>query len=113
MNVNVLVLDGVFDTGLAIVLDALTTANELASTQAAGDPPFDISLVGLRPAVGSAQRLSVPVSASADCARPDLVIVPALGYKLAGEHRLRCLPASSLVAGKIRRRRRRVSSPPD
>jgi hypothetical protein len=30
MKIHVLVLDGVFDTGLAIVLDAFATANELA-----------------------------------------------------------------------------------
>jgi hypothetical protein len=30
MKIHVLVLDGVFDTGLATVLDAFATANELA-----------------------------------------------------------------------------------
>jgi transcriptional regulator GlxA family with amidase domain len=52
MRVSVLVLDGVFDSGLAVVLDTLETASELAQLAPAGQGP-----------------------------RPDLVIVPALGAK--------------------------------
>jgi transcriptional regulator GlxA family with amidase domain len=83
MKVAVLALEGVFDTGLAIVLDALTTANELAASQPGASPPFDISVAGLRPNVRSAQQLGVPVRPASACPRPDLVIVPALGYKQA------------------------------
>jgi len=82
MNVSVLALDGVFDTGLAIVLDALTTANELSGLQTTPITPFRISLVGVRRRVRSAQNLTVPVLRTADSPRPDLVIVPALGYKM-------------------------------
>ena len=84
MNVTVLALEGVFDTGLAIVLDALTTANELGAGQTKAGAPFAISVVGLRRSVLSAQRFGVPVRPAAACPRPDLVIVPALGYKQAG-----------------------------
>ncbi|NYH27512.1 GlxA family transcriptional regulator [Paraburkholderia bryophila] len=82
MNITVLTLEGVFDTGLAIVLDALTTANELSALQAWPGEPFQVSVAGVRRKVKSAQGLSVPVRPLADCPAPDLVIVPALGYKM-------------------------------
>jgi hypothetical protein len=40
VNITVLALEGVFDTGLATVLDALTTANELAKLHACPGPQF-------------------------------------------------------------------------
>lgn len=82
MNITVLALEGVFDTGLAVVLDAFTTANELVTWQVCSGPQFDISIVGMQPEVYSAQRLCLPVLSAADCPKPDLVIVPALGYKM-------------------------------
>src|SRR4051812_347399 len=84
MQITILALEGVFDTGLAVVLDALTTANELAVMSAGVSPQFTINLVGLRPRVCSAQRLQVPVMLAADCPTPDVAIVPALGYKMPG-----------------------------
>ncbi|MGO4304295.1 GlxA family transcriptional regulator [Cupriavidus sp. RAF12] len=82
MNITVLALDGVFDTGLAIVLDALATANELSALQAWPGPPFKVSVVGTRRRVKSALGMGVPVLRTVDCPPPDLVIVPALGYKM-------------------------------
>ncbi|MFZ6735315.1 GlxA family transcriptional regulator [Undibacterium sp. Ji42W] len=82
MNINVLALDGVFDTGLSIVLDALTTANELSSLQEYPAPPFKVSLVGTRRRVQTAQGMSVTVARADEVPGPDLVIVPALGYKM-------------------------------
>lgn len=82
MNINILALDGVFDTGLSIVLDALTTANELSSLQANPAPPFKVSLVGTRRRVQTAQGMSVTVARADEVPAPDLVIVPALGYKM-------------------------------
>lgn len=82
MNVSILALEGVFDTGLATVLDAFTTANELAGLQGDPGPPFTVSLVGVRPVVTSAQGFGVPVRHLADCPAPDLVVVPALGSKM-------------------------------
>ncbi|MDQ1834114.1 GlxA family transcriptional regulator [Massilia scottii] len=82
MNICVLVLEGVFDTGLATVLDAFTTANELAALRAVAAPPFRVTLVGMRAQVTSAQGFGIPVLASAACPAPELVIVPALGYKM-------------------------------
>lgn len=84
MQIAILALEGVFDTGLAVVLDAFTTANELVALAGGTGPQFTVNLVGLRPHVSTAQRLHVPVEAAADCSTPDVVVVPALGYKLPG-----------------------------
>src|SRR5712671_389591 len=84
MKIVVLVVEGVFDTGLSTVLDALTTANELADLAGSPGPRFDVSLVGVRSQVRSAQGLSVPVMAVADCPTAECVIVPAIGCKMPG-----------------------------
>ena len=82
MKILVLALDGVFDTGLATVLDALTTANELAAAQQLAIAPFDVRVVGLRRQVSTAQGLRVPVHALDPRERPDWVVVPAIGTKM-------------------------------
>ncbi len=82
MNIHILTLDGVFDTGLAIILDAFSTANELSSMLDHPGPPMHVSIVGMRARVTSAQGMRVPVLRAEDCATPDIVIVPALGYKV-------------------------------
>jgi len=79
MRVSVLALEGVFDTGLTTVLDALTTANKLAQATGMTTPGFEITLVGVRPQVRTALGLQVPVRDIADAPRPDWVVVPALG----------------------------------
>jgi transcriptional regulator GlxA family with amidase domain len=76
MHIAILVLDQVFDSGLATVADTLETANQLAGAS----PPFRLSRIGVRRAVRSAQGLAVPVEPP-PARRPDLVIVPALGCK--------------------------------
>ena len=83
MNVTILALDGVFDTGLAVMLDAFGTANELAAMQG-GDVPFRVHLVGVRPEVTSALGMKVPVQAACTAPAPDLVVIPAPGYKMPG-----------------------------
>jgi transcriptional regulator GlxA family with amidase domain len=80
MRIQVLVLDGVFDVGLAAVLDTLATANDLAADRRPGAEPFAIERVGVRRSVRTQQGLAVPVAPVGDRA-PDLVIVPALGCK--------------------------------
>jgi transcriptional regulator GlxA family with amidase domain len=82
MNISVLALEGVFDTGLAVVLDALSTANELAVLHDVPVPQFNVSIVGIRPTVLSTHGFAVPVLAAADCPPPELVVLPALGCKL-------------------------------
>ncbi|WP_342246674.1 GlxA family transcriptional regulator [Pseudomonas sp. OTU5201] len=82
MKITVLALEGVFDTGLSAVLDALATANELAVLHALPAPQFQVSLAGVRPEVNSSLGFGVPVRPVKDCPPPDWVIVPAMGYKM-------------------------------
>jgi transcriptional regulator GlxA family with amidase domain len=81
MRVNILVLDGVFDLGLASLTDGLNMANDLACKLPDRPTPIDITLVGVRRRVRTAQGLSVPVARVGDTQVPDVVLVPALGTK--------------------------------
>lgn len=82
MRITVLALDGVFDTGLAVTLDILSTANALAPTVAsapgASAPRFHVTLAGLRRRVRTAQGFAVPVQPLPAGPRPDWLIIPAL-----------------------------------
>src|SRR5215813_10492535 len=84
MEIAVLALDGAFDTGLAAVMDAFATANELAQMQGLASVRFDARIVGVRRRVRTAQGMQVPVAALADGPAPDCVVVPALGTKMPG-----------------------------
>ena len=79
MKIDVLAVNGVFDTGLAAVLDAFATANELAVAQRLPSVSFDVSLVGLRRHVRSNQGLTVPVLPARGRTPRDWVVVPAIG----------------------------------
>jgi transcriptional regulator GlxA family with amidase domain len=79
MRINVLALDGVFDLGLAAVLDALQTANELIALSDMSVPRFDVRIVGVRRNVRTSQGLRVPMG---DARVPDCVVVPAIGFKM-------------------------------
>lgn len=82
MRLHVLVLDGVFDLGLAALTDTLSTANELAGTLPQAPPPLVVTCVGVRRRVRTAQGLSVPVVPVHSVQSPDVVLVPALGVKM-------------------------------
>jgi transcriptional regulator GlxA family with amidase domain len=83
MRIQVLVLDGVFDVGLAAILDTLATANDLAADGSGRvTERFVVERVGVRRSVRTQQGLSVPVSPAGRGPTPDLVIVPALGCKI-------------------------------
>jgi transcriptional regulator GlxA family with amidase domain len=80
MRVAVFVLDGVFDSGLSVVLDTLTTANDLSESRRGA--PYEVTLCGLGKTATTMQGLQVPLSPVRGRAhRPDVVIVPALGCK--------------------------------
>jgi transcriptional regulator GlxA family with amidase domain len=79
MRISVLALEGLFDTGLTTVLDALAMANTLAQWTKMPTQGFEVTLVGVRPQVRTALGLQVPVREIADTPVPDCVIVPALG----------------------------------
>lgn len=84
MKIHVLALDGVFDTGLATILDAFGTANELADMAGVASLRFNVEVVGVRLNVRTSQGLRVPVVSASSVPAPDLVIVPAIGYKMPG-----------------------------
>jgi transcriptional regulator GlxA family with amidase domain len=81
MRVHVLVLDGVFDLGLASVLDAFQTANELAAAMSLDVEPFQVKTVAVRRRVRTSQGFTVPLSPR-DRRTPDCVVVPAIGTKM-------------------------------
>lgn len=81
MRLAVLALDGVFDTGLTALLDTFATANELASAQDAGQPLFNIQVVGIRTEVKTALGLTMAVDPVTALRKPDWLIVPALNAK--------------------------------
>ena len=78
MRIHILTLNGVFDTGLAAVLDAFATANALAEMTGISSLRFQIKVVGLRKSITTAQGLSMPVIAAARAQTPDAVVMPAL-----------------------------------
>jgi transcriptional regulator GlxA family with amidase domain len=81
MRLTILALDGVFDTGLTVLLDMLSTANELASLQGSASPPFEVSLVGVRPQIRTAMGLTTVVEPADAVRKPDWIVVPALNAK--------------------------------
>jgi transcriptional regulator GlxA family with amidase domain len=81
MHVFVLALQGAFDLGLSALLDTLGTANELASAMDTPAPAFNVTVVGVRRRVHTAQGFRVPLVATVTTS-PDAVLVPALGEKM-------------------------------
>src|SRR6185503_14777229 len=77
MRIDILALDGVFDTGLTALLDVFGTANELSG----GKQPLHVRTVGVRRRVRTDQGLLVPVRPADDRDPPDLIVAPALGTK--------------------------------
>jgi len=82
MQIYVLALHDVFDTGLATFLDTFSTANTLAKSTGTSSTRFEVKIIGVRPRVRTSQGLSVPVRPAARLARPDVVLVPAIGAKM-------------------------------
>ena len=78
MRITVLALEGVWDTGLSVVIDAFGAANGLSSRLMGGTPRFDVSVVGVRRRVRSGRGMNVPVQPITPDLRPDWVIVPGL-----------------------------------
>lgn len=77
MRIDVLALDGVFDTGLAALLDVFGAANELT----AGGAGLQVRVVGVRRRVRTDHGLTVPVEPADDSDPPDVIVAPALGTK--------------------------------
>lgn len=81
MLIYILALDGVFDTGLASLMDIISTANELAPLESAS-VKLEVRLVGVRRKVMTGQGLSVPVVLATGLPSPDFLLIPALGTKM-------------------------------
>jgi transcriptional regulator GlxA family with amidase domain len=81
MKIDVLALNGAFDTGLAAVLDAFATANELALAQGLSSVAFEVNVVGVRRQIRTKQGLTLAVSPARGRKPPDWVVVPAIGQK--------------------------------
>jgi len=78
MRIHILVLNGVFDTGLTAVLDAFGTANALAEMTGVSSLRFQVKVLGLRKSITTAHGLNVPVIAATRAQTPDAVVMPAL-----------------------------------
>jgi transcriptional regulator GlxA family with amidase domain len=82
MRILVFSLDGVFDTGMAVVLDALRMANALSAatgTPSPGEPPpFEVELAGLKTRVTTALGLHVAAKKARAMPAPDWVVMPAI-----------------------------------
>jgi transcriptional regulator GlxA family with amidase domain len=78
MRIHILALNGVFDTGLAAMLDAFGLANALAEMSGVSSLRFQVRTVGLRKTVTTARGLSVPVTAARHAHTPDIVVMPAI-----------------------------------
>jgi len=77
MHIQLLLLDGVFDTGLASLLDAMAIANLLGASSGAS---FHVSRRGVRARVATAHGHRVELDGKVDVEQlPDVVVVPALG----------------------------------
>src|SRR5258708_12359032 len=103
MHVLVLALQGSFDLGLSALLDTLGTANELATTMDAPTAAINVTLVGVRRRVHTAQGFSVPLVATARAPDPDAVLLPALGEKIPSTLVDRLLPRDVPDAGALLR----------
>jgi transcriptional regulator GlxA family with amidase domain len=78
MKISILALEGLFDTGLTVMLDAFALAHKFAVVQMGGTPRFDVSIVAVRRKVRSGQGLAIPVQSAMAAPKPDWVVVPAL-----------------------------------
>lgn len=77
MRVAILALEGLFDTGINLMLDAFAVANSFAIRQL-GAAPIDVTVVGVRKRVRSGRGWAIPVEAIKPDRKLDWVIVPAL-----------------------------------
>jgi transcriptional regulator GlxA family with amidase domain len=78
MRIAILAIEGLWDTGLAVALDAFSLADKFSAAEMGGTLRFDVTLVGMRKKVRSGQGFSIPVKAITPGLKPDWVFVPAL-----------------------------------
>jgi transcriptional regulator GlxA family with amidase domain len=92
IKIDVLAMNGVFDTGLATVLDAFATANDLAAAEGLATAAFDVEVVGLGKQVRTNLGMTLPVAPAADRRPADWVVVTAIADRTPG-------PLAATLAG--------------
>jgi transcriptional regulator GlxA family with amidase domain len=80
MEIAVLVCDGVFDSGLAAILDVLDTANAMAE-EVCEPPHWNVTTVGFRPQVRTGAGHLVTTMPPARAEEAGLLIVPAVAER--------------------------------
>lgn len=80
VKLTILVLNQVFDTGLAALLDILSMANELDASPG-GEARFEIALAGIGGMAQTGLGMRVEIRPFETLGRPDWLIVPALAAK--------------------------------
>lgn len=78
MRIAILALERLWDTGLTVMLDALSLADNFSAQQSGGSLRFEVAIFGVRRKVRSGQGFSIPVRPITPDIKPDWVIVPAL-----------------------------------
>jgi transcriptional regulator GlxA family with amidase domain len=85
MRIAILAVDSMFDSGLAVSLDVLATANALRAEAAATTTPFDVTVTAIRNEVRTGHALRLATTPLAELAAragpPDLLIMPAVGLR--------------------------------
>ncbi|MCX4747744.1 helix-turn-helix domain-containing protein [Kitasatospora sp. NBC_01287] len=82
MKISVLVLDGVFDSGLAAILDVLQAANELRGELPQPPPAWEVALIRADDApVHTAAGHTVNAVDLATAPAPELLVLPGVGHK--------------------------------
>ena len=96
LKIHILVLDGVFDMGLAAVLDAFGVANTVAEMTGVSSLRFETKVLGLRKTITTAQGLGMAVAVAAKAEPPDVVVMPAIGKMQPGPL------VEALTSGEVR-----------
>ncbi|GAB4582420.1 GlxA family transcriptional regulator [Nocardia sp. IFM 10818] len=81
MKVAVLVYDGVFDTGLAAILDVLSTANAMREMLPQPPPEWDVTTVAFGDGIRTGAGHLVSTAPALEAGNAELLIVPALAER--------------------------------
>src|SRR3546814_19315327 len=79
MKLHILVCDGVFDLGLAALTDTVGLANAMSGSLPQAPAHIELTLVGVRRRIRTAQGLTVPVVTARGVPEPAVVLVTAFG----------------------------------
>ena len=87
MRVAVFAVDGMFDSGLTVILDILATANFLSEQAGLAAPPFEVTVTGTGRSVRTGHGLELVTVPWPEVAEdpPDVAVMPAVGLKAPAE----------------------------